>query len=213
MASARLKYVLAIFCVCPAVLLLVFFDAQLSGYVQHIITPVLKSIGKLLSQKGLFLFYGIFVLLFVYSYAKKNQNLRKICFAYLTVQLLFSFLLVRLMKIIFGRARPRIGSEFTFFSLDSGYNSFPSGHAADAFVSGIFLFYLLKKSSYSAYRHLPLFYASVVALSRIVVNAHFPSDVLAGAAIGVFSAWFYSYFPLKPKYLYTRASRAKYPRR
>ena len=95
------------------------------------------------------------------------------------------------MKIVFGRARPNIGSEFTFLSIKADYNSFPSGHSADAFVSGIFLFYLLKNSKYSAYRYLPLLYAATIALSRIAVNAHYPSDVIAGATIGIFGAWFY----------------------
>jgi membrane-associated phospholipid phosphatase len=94
------------------------------------------------------------------------------------------------MKIVFGRARPEYGAEFTFFSLDAHYNSFPSGHSADAFVSGVFLFYLMKRSKYNAYRLLPLAYALLMAVSRVIVSAHYPSDIVAGMAIGILGACF-----------------------
>jgi undecaprenyl-diphosphatase len=93
------------------------------------------------------------------------------------------------MKIVLGRARPDYGAEFTFFSLDAHYNSFPSGHSADAFVSSVFLYYLLKDSRYGAYRFLPPAYALVIAVSRVVVSAHYPSDVIAGVAIGILGAY------------------------
>jgi undecaprenyl-diphosphatase len=191
MMHAKNKYLLVITSVFIVVLLLLLIDFRILEFVQQLITPELKSVGKILSKKGLFLFYGIFLLLFIYALINKNQKLKKTFLVYLKVQILFSFALVRIMKIVFGRARPEIGSEFTFFSLEAGYNSFPSGHSADAFVSGIFLFYLLKNSKYSAYRYLPLLYAATIALSRIAVNTHYPSDVIAGAAIGIFGAWFY----------------------
>jgi undecaprenyl-diphosphatase len=191
MMHAKNKYLLVITSVFVVVLLLLLIDFRILVFVQQFITPELKSVGKILSNKGLFLLYGIFLLLFIYALIKKNKQLKKIFLVYLKVQILFSFALVRIMKIVLGRARPKIGSEFTFFSLEADYNSFPSGHSADAFVSGIFLFYLLKNSKYSAYRYLPLLYAATIALSRIAVNAHYPSDVIAGAAIGIFGAWFY----------------------
>ncbi len=191
MIHAKNKYLLVITSVFVVVLLLLLIDFRILVFVQQFITPELKYVGKILSKKGLFLLYGIFLLLFIYAFINKNQKLKKIFLVYLKVQILFSFALVRIMKIVFGRARPKIGSEFTFFSLEADYNSFPSGHSADAFVSGIFLFYLLKNSKYSAYRYLPLLYAATIALSRIAVNAHYPSDVLAGAAISIFGAWFY----------------------
>jgi len=191
MIHAKNKCLLVIASVFVVVLLLLLIDFRILVFVQQFITPELKYVGKILSKKGLFLLYGIFLLLFIYAFINKNKKIKQFILVYLKVQILFSFILVRIMKIVFGRARPNIGSEFTFFSLEADYNSFPSGHSADAFVSGIFLYYLLKNSKYSAYRYLPLLYAAMIALSRIAVNAHFPSDVLAGASLGVFGAWFY----------------------
>ena len=138
-----------------------------------------------LSKTGLYLFYAIFAGLMIYSFFKKNRRLAGACLAYLKAQIIFSFVVVKGLKILLGRARPLNGTEFTFFSLDFGYNSFPSGHATNAFVSGMFLFCLLGNSSY---RFLPLAYAILIALSRITVSVHHPSDVAAGIAIGVLGA-------------------------
>jgi len=90
-----------------------------------------------------------------------------------------------------GRARPGHNPEFAFFSFSFRHNSFPSGHSADAFVCGVFLFYLLKHSKFSACRFLPLIYAFLIAISRVFISSHYPSDVLAGMAIGILGAWFF----------------------
>jgi undecaprenyl-diphosphatase len=64
-------------------------------------------------------------------------------------------------------------------------SSFPAGHAATAFAGATLL-------TYFASRLWPLFVAVAVAIgfSRIYVGDHYPTDVLAGAAIGVAVAGF-----------------------
>ncbi|MBT8373084.1 MAG: phosphatase PAP2 family protein [Deltaproteobacteria bacterium] len=170
---------------------LLFFDTRIWLAAKDLIPRAYYYIPKLISKRGLNLFYAIFAALFVYGYFKKNSRLTGLCFAYLKAQLIFSFGVVRFLKIVLGRTRPRYGSEFTFFSLDSHFNSFPSGHSADAFVSGVFLYYLLKQSKYANCRFLPLIYAFLIAISRVFVSAHFPSDVAAGMLIGILGAWFF----------------------
>ena len=119
--------------------------------------------------------------------------------AYLKAQIIFAFAIVRLLKIVIGRARPLHGADFEFFSLNADKNSFPSGHAADAFVSGVFLYYLLRDSKYTRYRFLPLIFAYLIGISRIVTQAHYPLDVLVGMFIGISGAYFFiARLPGKP---------------
>ncbi len=89
-----------------------------------------------------------------------------------------------LLKRAFGRARPsqdQGARSFHAFSSSSHYESFPSGHATNAFafataVAGHYDNWIVPTIVYTM--------ASGVAFSRVNDRAHFPSDVLAGALIG-----------------------------
>jgi len=57
--------------------------------------------------------------------------------------------------------------------------SFPSGHAQTAFAAAVYLSLLFPRGA-AAFLAL----AALVGLSRIALGVHYPSDVLAGAALG-----------------------------
>jgi undecaprenyl-diphosphatase len=57
--------------------------------------------------------------------------------------------------------------------------SFPSGHTLHAVVFG-----LVAINYYPALSFIIMPFVSMVALSRVVLGLHYPSDVLAGALIG-----------------------------
>jgi lipid A 4'-phosphatase len=96
-----------------------------------------------------------------------------------------SGLTVNLLKIVFGRARPKLqfGSEdyvFGFFGFQADYWSFPSGHAATVFGLVTALALLWPRWRW------PLAAAGVVvALGRVFVAAHYLSDVVMAASIAV----------------------------
>ena len=190
MTKLKKNLLISISAVSLAVVILFALDAQIWIFIRKGTPYDFNYTLGVFSRWGLFLFYSIFAGLASYSFLKKNRKLKDLCFAYLKAQVIFSFAVVRCMKIFFGRARPGHGAEFTFFSLDYHYNSFPSGHSADAFVSGVFMYYLLKNSRYARYRLLPLIYAFFMALSRILLGVHYPSDIVAGVAIGILGACF-----------------------
>ena len=173
------------------VVILFFFDTRLWLTARDIVPPYYYFIAKLITNWGLYLFYAIFTALFAYSLIGKNRRLTGQCLAYLKAQLIVSFAVVRILKILLGRARPGHGADFTFFSLNSDYNAFPSGHSTDAFVSGVFLYYLIKQSKYPAWRFLPLIFAFCIAVSRVLVSAHYPSDVAGGMATGIMGALYF----------------------
>jgi membrane-associated phospholipid phosphatase len=93
------------------------------------------------------------------------------------------------VKVICGRARPKLLFAdnfygFTWGATQADYWSFPSGHATTAAALATALFLLWP-------RGLPLYVvaALLVMASRIILDAHYTSDVIAGAAIGVATAW------------------------
>jgi undecaprenyl-diphosphatase len=190
--KAMKKYILIFMPIFSSALAILFLiDTPVWLAARSLAEPDYYFIAKLITKWGLYLFYVIFAVLLAYSLVRKNRRLAGVCLAYIKAQLIFSFAVVRFLKIVLGRARPGHGAEFTFFSLDSHYNAFPSGHSADAFVSGVFLFFLLKQSRYAASRFFPLIFAFLIAISRVFVSAHYPSDVAAGMAIGIMGAWFF----------------------
>jgi membrane-associated phospholipid phosphatase len=96
-----------------------------------------------------------------------------------------SGILVDLLKVIVGRPRPKLlfsagAYEFSWIGLSADHWSFPSGHAATAAALATALWCLWPQPV--------LFYAigaALVAASRIVMGAHYLSDVVMGAFIGV----------------------------
>jgi membrane-associated phospholipid phosphatase len=173
------------------IVILFILDVPIWQEARDLIPPDYDVVAKLITHWGIYVFYAIFMGLLVYSLVTKQPRLAGLCWAYLKAQLIFSFAVVRILKIVLGRARPGHGAEFTFFSLNSRFNGFPSGHSADAFVSGVFLYFLLKHSSYAGCRFLPLIYAFLIAVSRVFVSAHYPSDVAVGMIIGILGAWYF----------------------
>lgn len=65
-------------------------------------------------------------------------------------------------------------------SLDWAFNSMPSGHTAVSFAGLVMIGMLLPK-----YKPLTWGLAVLVGVSRIAVGAHWPSDVLLGAFVGM----------------------------
>lgn len=94
-------------------------------------------------------------------------------------------LLNQFLKNIACRARPgapEAGSFFTNFPcFPAPYadTSFPSGHATTAFAAAVLLGLWYPRWA-GAFFGL----ACLVAISRVVLGSHFPSDVLAGALLG-----------------------------
>jgi undecaprenyl-diphosphatase len=90
-----------------------------------------------------------------------------------------------IIKRIIGRVRPSELGPFAFepISWRSEYASFPSGHSTNVFATLVAIGLIFPRA-----RPFLWAYALVIAASRVIVSAHFPSDVLAGAAFGAFGA-------------------------
>lgn len=65
--------------------------------------------------------------------------------------------------------------------------AFPSGHTVTAFtLAGLLIFGLRLRVAATV---LILTLASIMGISRMVAGVHWPTDVLAGAVVGLFSVW------------------------
>jgi len=84
-----------------------------------------------------------------------------------------------------GRVRPSEFGPFTYHPLswNDFYASLPSGHTAAAFSALVAI-----GSIFPRLRPLLWIYAVTIAMSRVIISAHYPSDTIAGAAVGAFGA-------------------------
>ena len=88
------------------------------------------------------------------------------------------------LKYLSGRPRPRdLGGVTEFYGPGSGYHSFPSGHAAFAFM-----FATIAAAYFPRWRWAWYGWAVYICLMRMAADAHFLSDVVLGGLIGVLSA-------------------------
>jgi membrane-associated phospholipid phosphatase len=98
------------------------------------------------------------------------------------------------IKWMVGRGRPFVGGpanafNFSHFAGTEAYSSFPSGHATTAFALAFAVAAVWPRA-----RMAMIVYALVIAATRLVLLAHHPSDVVAGALVGVIGAMLVRYW-------------------
>jgi len=94
-------------------------------------------------------------------------------------------LVVTIAKRLIGRLRPSAHGPFVYvpWSWDAAHASMPSGHATTAVAAAIAIGALWPRA-----RTVMWIYAVLILASRVIIQAHFVSDVLAAALVGGFGA-------------------------
>lgn len=143
------------------------------------ITELGKSTGYLVGSFVLFIFFKY--------YRRRPVAANRALFLFVAVAL--SGLITDLIRPLVGRLRPKLLLEANLYGFDPfrigyEYNSLPSGHATTVFALAAALTFFFPRW------RLPLLsFAVVVCLSRIIVGAHYLSDVLAGAYVGLMTVF------------------------
>jgi membrane-associated phospholipid phosphatase len=107
---------------------------------------------------------------------------------FLFLAVLVPVLAGEVIKWIVGRGRPFVGGganafNFAHFAGTEAYASFPSAHAITSFALAFAVSAVWPRA-----RIPMILYAVLIAGSRLVLLAHHPSDVVAGALVGVVGA-------------------------
>lgn len=113
---------------------------------------------------------------------------------YIFFSVLTAVLLAEVLKYIIGRSRPFVGGEanafnFHHFAGNPAFESLPSGHATTAFALAFAVSAVWRKVTV-----IMLVYAVLICVSRVILLAHHPSDVVGGALTGVIGAMFVRYW-------------------
>ncbi|MDO8877778.1 MAG: phosphatase PAP2 family protein [Pseudolabrys sp.] len=173
---------------------MIFIDAAASNAVRRLAYNVIRFFDWItdFGKSGWFLWpLGILFLLL----AALPQNLTAMSRAVLAASMVrvgFLFvaigapgLFASIVKNMIGRARPGVGGSVNPYLFDPffwtpSYASLPSGHATAAFAVLAAFGTLWPRA-----RTVLLIYALLMAVSRVVITAHYPTDVALGALTGL----------------------------
>jgi undecaprenyl-diphosphatase len=137
----------------------------------------------------LLLLIGITLGTLVYGFRRHVQSGKLIClrcyehFTIIVGVALFARLLAEVVKVLAHAARPFITFAGKVVPLvqESGFSSFPSGHATLMFALALGVY------SYNRRWGIVMFaFAFLISAARIVAGVHYPLDILVGALLGLF---------------------------
>jgi undecaprenyl-diphosphatase len=152
-----------------------------NGWTQ--ISPVLNDLGKVLAKFAPEIWLVVFVLLWFWPPRVQSQTRKAVVYA--VVAGVLALVINVIIGHFFYRPRPFVYEPLLVHQLlqHKPDTSFPSDHAAGSFAFAVGLFYASKKRE----GIFGLIFAAAIAVARVFVGLHWPTDVLAGAAIGVIS--------------------------
>lgn len=94
------------------------------------------------------------------------------------------FVIIEVIRWLVPRSRPFVENQVDLLLQVAVSPSFPSGHAAFYFALSTVVYSYNKKAGWC------FFAGSVlIAFSRVICGIHWPSDIVAGAIIGIFFGW------------------------
>lgn len=160
------------------------FDIPMRNKTQSHQTSTLDELTKVVEPFGAEYSWAVIGAYGVAGYLFHDPEAKDIFFDSAIASILASGIITPTLKFVIGRERPNASVSSTSFHPFSGSdNSFPSGHATQAFaVASVISAHSdqvwVSVAAYSV--------AGLVGFARIYHNAHWTSDVTAGALIGTF---------------------------
>ena len=141
---------------------------------------------RLFSDSFIFLLYPVYLFLLYRGLKYARPAEARLAIACFIAQILVCAVLCRFAKVAIGRPRPMTGGSFMFFSLDWGYQAFPSGHTAESLGASLPLIFNYGRV------FLPLclgFFVAAIGYSRLYLGMHHPTDIWGGIVFGSLSGY------------------------
>lgn len=147
--------------------------------------PLIDALMEGVAGGAEFLFLGLIAVWFLYGWVRgRAQDRQGALTAF--VAACGALTAIQVINHLWHRPRPFLAHPDTVHLLiaRSGDPSFPSDHAAAAFAIAVTCCFFHRRLGLAT-----LAVAALLAYARVYVGAHYPTDVLAGAALGALLAW------------------------
>ncbi len=142
--------------------------------------PVIDFLIVFLAQYLPWLISFLLLMFFLKNRKRLGADFKRI----IASVVLSRLVIAEIVSLLFYRLRPfavlMIEPLFKPYFISS---SFPSGHAAFCFALAMAVFFIDKRIGWFCF-----FSAFLVVFARIAAGVHWPSDIIAGGLIGIFSA-------------------------
>ncbi len=127
------------------------------------------------------LVFGLAILVLLYGLSMRdNKAMLKMISNVLASYLLARWIFTPLIQLFYHRQRPFYNNSLVEIFKHPETYSFPSGHAVGMFSVATIIFIRNKK-----WGALALMFSGLTAFARVAAGVHYPSDVIAGALIGL----------------------------
>lgn len=160
------------------------FDNAVISCIHSFKSPLLLNFMFIITETGSLVWITTFSLLTIFWLWFNKKDKLSILFFMITIA--GGGLLTYILKFFFHRARPSIDNL-----IDASGFSFPSGHAMGSMIFYGFIGYLVIRSERNKMTKVItsiflLLFILLIGISRIYLNVHYPSDVIAGFSAGLF---------------------------
>lgn len=156
-------------------------ELQILDWIQQIRTPLLDKMMLCITALGDMGLVWILAAALLLLWKKNRRYGVLLCIALILALLVGNFGL----KPLVARMRPFEAAGFSALLIPPPTDfSFPSAHTMTSFASAAVLFFMNRKIGLASG-----ILAALIACSRMYLYVHYPTDVLAGAVIGIGIGW------------------------
>lgn len=166
------------------------------------VTPYGESAWILIPAGGLYVVTALVALLVRWKLMRTMLWQFAALYAFIFCGVGAPSLFTAIIKRFVGRGRPMHYDQSGLFGFrlnwwDWSYQSFPSGHSTTAFALAAVIGLIAPRWFYPG-----LLFGAAVALSRVTEGVHYPSDVIAGAIVGLLGAYAVRALFARPRWMF-----------